>query len=71
MYNMYDLIEYRKLLDIAERFDTIDEIAELQKHEECPYNEVKLCKVCLSDKMDSRDNYIITEYFKKMNKLIK
>lgn len=29
MYNMYDLIEYRKLLDIAERFDTIDEIAEL------------------------------------------
>lgn len=68
---MYNVIEYHKLLDIAERFDTIDEIAELLKHEECPYNEVKLCKIYLSHKMDIRDNYIITEYFKKMNKLIK
>ena len=32
---------------------------------------MKLCKVCLSHKMDSRDNYIIPEYFEKMNKLIK
>ena len=49
------MIEYRKLLDISEKFDTIDEL--------------KDCK--MSYPYDGDDFNSTREYFEKMNELVK
>ena len=55
MNNMSNVIEYRKLLDISEKFNTTDEIGELR-------GEYYIYTYNLKS---------ITKYFKKMNELVK
>lgn len=55
MYNISNVIEYSKLLDISKKINTIDEIGELQgKYYIYTY-----------------DLKSITKYFEKMNELVK